>query len=109
MLLATPLLAPRYHRLSRYPAVERDFSFLFAGAVTFDRITAAVNGLRIADLRSVVPAEIYSGKNVETGKYSMLLRVTFQSNDRTLRDDEVAQWSTRIIDALKSLGGIQRA
>jgi phenylalanyl-tRNA synthetase beta subunit len=38
----------------------------------------------------------------------MLLRVKFQSNERTLREDEVAQWSARIVDALTKLGGVQR-
>jgi len=107
-LLAVRLHAPRYERLSRYPAVERDFSFLFAKSATFDRITTAVHALKIAELSSVVPAEVYSGDKIETGKYSMLLRVTFQSNDRTLRDDEVVQWSARIVEALKGLGGVQR-
>ena len=108
-LLASPLHSPRYQRLSRYPAVERDFSFLFAKSVSFGQITAAVHGLKIAELRSIVPAEIYSGEKIEAEKYSMLLRVTFQSNERTLRDDEVAQWAASIIAALKSLGGVQRA
>ena len=28
--------------------------------------------------------------------------------ERTLRDDEVAQWAAQIVAALKSLGGVQR-
>jgi phenylalanyl-tRNA synthetase beta chain len=108
-LLALPFHAPRYERLSRYPAVERDFSFLFAKSVSFGQIESAIQSLKLPELRSVTPAEIYSGEKMEPGKYSILVRATFQSNDRTLRDDEVAHWSARIVDALKSLGGIQRA
>jgi phenylalanyl-tRNA synthetase beta subunit len=37
-----------------------------------------------------------------------LLRVQFQSPDRTLREDEVAQWSAKIVAALTELGGVQR-
>jgi phenylalanyl-tRNA synthetase beta chain len=108
-LLQIPLRAARYTKLSRYPAVDRDFSFLFDDSITFDRITKTIDALRLTELRRVEPAEIFRGGNVPPGKYSMLLRVTFQSAERTLRDDEVALLSTQIIEALKALGGVQRA
>jgi phenylalanyl-tRNA synthetase beta chain len=108
-LLQIPLRAARYTKLSRYPAVDRDFSFLFEDSVTFDRITTAIGALKLGELRRIEPAEIFRGGNVPAGKYSMLVRVTFQSTERTLRDDEVALWSSQITDALKALGGTQRA
>jgi phenylalanyl-tRNA synthetase beta subunit len=37
-----------------------------------------------------------------------LLRVRFQSSERTLREDEVAQWSGKTVAALAGLGGVQR-
>jgi len=99
----------RYRPISRYPAVDRDFSFLFANEITFERVRAAVEGLRIAELRAFWPVEIFRGGTVPAGQYSVLLRAEFQSVERTLRDDEVALWSTEIIKALKGLGGILRA
>jgi phenylalanyl-tRNA synthetase beta chain len=102
------LRMPRYQKLSRYPAVERDFSFLFEDSVSFVQIDAAIRTLGIAELRAVAPAEIFRGGNIGASKYSMLVRTTFQSHERTLRDDEISGWSTRIIDALKALGGQQR-
>jgi phenylalanyl-tRNA synthetase beta subunit len=36
------------------------------------------------------------------------LRARFQSADRTLREDEVAEWSGKIVAALAELGGVQR-
>ena len=56
-----------------------------------------------------VPAEIFRGEKVGPGKYSVLLHAEFQSKERTLRDDEVAQWSEKIIAKLQSLGGVLRA
>ena len=43
------------------------------------------------------------------GKYSVLLRARLQSSERTLREDEVAQWSAQVIKALEGLGGKLRA
>jgi phenylalanyl-tRNA synthetase beta chain len=99
----------RFHALPRYPAVERDFSFLFADAVLFERIEQTVSGLGLKELRNFIPAEIFRGGKLPAGKYSILLRATFQSNERTLREDEVAQWAARIIQALQNLGGTLRA
>jgi len=100
---------PRYQRISKFPAVERDFSFVFEDAVTFDRIKTAVKELGIAELQTFIPGEIYRGEKVGAGKYSALLHAEFQSKERTLRDDEVAQWSSQIIQALETLGGALRA
>jgi len=99
----------RYEALPRYPAVERDFSFIFADSVVFDKIYQAVAGLHLSELRSFVPVEIFRGGAIPAGNYSLLLRATFQSGERTLREEEVAQWSGQIIKVLEGLGGKQRA
>jgi len=99
----------RYEPLPKFPAVERDFSFVFADAVTFERIKTAVETQGLKELRSFVPVEIFRGGAITSGKYSILLRATFQSFDRTLREDEVANWSEQIVSALTALGGMQRA
>jgi phenylalanyl-tRNA synthetase beta chain len=95
--------------LGKYPAVERDFSFVFRDEVSFEQISNAVMGARVAELREFKPAEIFRGGAIDAGKYSILLRVKFQSEERTLRDDEIAQWSGKVVEALTGLGGAQRA
>jgi phenylalanyl-tRNA synthetase beta chain len=104
-----PLREPRYQRISKFPAVERDFSFVFDDAVSFEQIRSTVASLGITELQKFLPAEIYRGEKVGSGKYSALLHAEFQSKERTLRDDEVAQWSEKIIAKLQSLGGVLRA
>ncbi|HYA23909.1 MAG TPA: phenylalanine--tRNA ligase subunit beta [Terriglobales bacterium] len=98
-----------YQPLPKYPAVERDFSFIFADSVIFEQIESAVHSLSLSELRNLVPVEIFRGGSVPTGKYSILLRATFQSNERTLREEEVAEWSAQIIKALEARGGSLRA
>jgi phenylalanyl-tRNA synthetase beta chain len=99
----------RYEALPRFPAVERDFSFVFDDGVEFEKICQSVIGLGIAELRSFVPVEVFRGDKVGAGKYSILMRAKLQSSERTLRDDEVAQWAEQIAKALEVLGGTQRA
>src|SRR5579864_6058416 len=99
----------KFAPLGKYPAVERDFSFVFADTVTFEQMQKAAVATGIAELRSFIPVEIFRGGSIPAGKYSVLLRVKFQSSERTLREDEVAQWSSKIVAALNALGGVQRA
>jgi phenylalanyl-tRNA synthetase beta chain len=101
----------RYEALPRFPAVERDFSFAFKDEVKFETIRQGVGSLGIAELRNFIPVEIFRGGGtvwITTGSYSILLRARFQSDERTLRDDEVAQWSTQIMQKLDELGGSKR-
>src|SRR6185295_3343397 len=90
-LYARGLRTVRYEPLPKYPSVERDFSFVFDDGITFEKINHTVAGLKLAELRTFVPVEIFRGGKVPAGKYSILLRARFQSSTRTLREDEVAK------------------
>jgi phenylalanyl-tRNA synthetase beta chain len=107
-LFAHALKQPRFTAISRYPAVERDFSFVFDDSVTFDRVRTAVEALNIAELITFKALEIFRGGSVPAGKYSFLVRAVLQSSERTLREEEVAAWSGQIIKTLEGLGGTLR-
>jgi phenylalanyl-tRNA synthetase beta chain len=98
----------RFTTLGKYPAVERDFSFVFADEISFEQMRQAVATAAPVELREFLPVEIFRGGSIGGGKYSILLRAKFQSGDRTLREEEVAQWSGKIVAALTGLGGAQR-
>ncbi|HTW59270.1 MAG TPA: phenylalanine--tRNA ligase subunit beta [Terriglobales bacterium] len=102
------LRLPGFAPLGKYPAVVRDFSFVFGDEVSFEQMQSAVLAAAVAELREFKPAEIFRGASIGAGKYSILLRVKFQSEERTLREDEIAQWSGAIVAALTGLGGLQR-
>jgi phenylalanyl-tRNA synthetase beta chain len=111
-LLARPLRQPVVREVSRYQAVERDFSFIFPDSVRWQAIDAAIRSLSIAELQSVTPVEIFrdpKGKAVADDSYSLLVRVVFQSTERTLSEEDLTTNSSRIIVALTGLGGTQRA
>ncbi len=108
-LYALPLRRTTSRELSRFQAVERDFSFVLPDAVEWHTIASAVDALAIPELQSRRPIEIWRDAKKHPGVYSLLLRTVFQSNDRTMRDEELADWSKRIIDALTALGGTLRA
>jgi phenylalanyl-tRNA synthetase beta chain len=99
--------ARRYESLPRFPAVERDFSLLLAEGTPFAEIVKAIRSLNIAEIASVEAADLYRGKNVPAGKYSLMIRVTFQSREATLTDAQVAEFSSKIVAALETCIGAQ--
>jgi phenylalanyl-tRNA synthetase beta chain len=99
-----------YQPPPRFPAVERDFSLLLTDGTTFSEVTKTIQSLGIAEIISIEAADLFRGKNVPAGKYSLLVRVTFQSRETTLTDAQSAEFSARIIAALeKQLGAQLRA
>jgi phenylalanyl-tRNA synthetase beta chain len=110
-LYRLPLRRATARELSRFQAVERDFSFTFSDAVQWRTIAEAVDALAIPELIRVAPVEVFrdaKAASVPAGHYALLLRCVFQSQERTLREEDLAQWSARLIAVLSSLGGLIR-
>ena len=102
--------ARRYEPLPRFPAVERDFSLLLADGTPFSDVVKTIRSLNISEVTSIEAADLFRGKNVPAGKYSLLVRVTFQSRGATLTDAQTSDFSGKIISALeKQLGAQLRA
>ncbi len=111
-LYALPLRKVTARELSRFQAVERDFSFVFPDSTHWHTVDSAIRALSIPELQSLAPIEIFrdaKGKAIPTGHHSLLLRTVFQSATRTLTEEELTTFSLRIVEALTQLGGVQRA
>ncbi len=107
-LYELPLKRVTAREISRYQAVERDFSVVFPNDVHWQTIADAIHALAIEELQSIKPAEVWRNEKKYPGVYSLLIRTVFQSLDRTLTEDELATWQSAIIAALTSLGGTLR-
>jgi phenylalanyl-tRNA synthetase beta chain len=99
--------ARRYQPLPRFPAVERDFSLLLADGTHFSDVSDAIRSLNIPEIASVEATDLFRGKNVPAGKYSLLVRVTFQSRESTLTDAQTSDFSVRIVAILERQLGAQ--
>jgi phenylalanyl-tRNA synthetase beta chain len=97
----------RYEPLPRFPAVERDFSLLLADGTHFADVARAIRSLSIPELASIEATDLFRGKNVPAGKYSLLVRVTFQSREATLTDAQTSDFSARIVALLENQLGAQ--
>src|SRR5438874_3864662 len=98
----------RYQRLPRFPAVERDFSLLLAEGITFGEIKESISSLNIPEVVSIKAVDLFRGKNVPAGNYSLLVRVTFQSREVTLTDAQINHFAGKIISVLEHRHNAQR-
>jgi phenylalanyl-tRNA synthetase beta chain len=100
----------RYEPLPRFPGVERDFSLFLADGVTFAQVQQIIWSLAIPEVASIEAADLFRGKNVPAGKFSLLVRVVFQSREATLTESQINEFSSRIVAALEqNLGATLRA
>ena len=100
----------RYDPLPRFPSVERDFSLFLADGITFAQVQQTIQSLGIPEIASIEAVDLFRGKNVPAGKYSLLVRVTFQSRESTFTEAQINDFSARIVTALeKSLGASLRS
>jgi phenylalanyl-tRNA synthetase beta chain len=100
----------KFTPIPRFPAVERDFALVLNDGTTFAQVESAIRALGIPELRSVEAADLFRGGQVPSGKFSLMIRVTFQSAEATLTDAQIAEFSSRIVAALeKGLGAMLRS
>ncbi len=103
-LLEAPLRTLEFRAFSKFPAVERDLSLIVPETVSYQRIRAVLIGPPHRLLRDFRPADYQPVGKIAAGAYSILLRLTFQSDERTLTGDEINEATRQILDALAPLG-----
>src|SRR5579864_3471286 len=75
----------KYEAVPRFPGVERDFSLLLSDGTHFSEVAAAIRSLKISEVAAIEAVDLFRGKNVPAGKYSLLVRVTLQSRSEERR------------------------
>jgi phenylalanyl-tRNA synthetase beta chain len=106
---AATAAALRARTLPRYPSVVRDISILVNDSLSAETVRGTIRTAAPETLIHVREFDRYQGKGIADGKVSLSFRLTFQSPERTLTDDEVQAGMQRIIDALvRELQATQR-
>ncbi len=88
----------KFKELPKFPAVERDISFVISSDVlSFEIINALKN---VTYVENVELFDVYEGKQIETGKKSMAYRIFLRSQDKTLNEDEIKASMDKILNIL---------
>jgi len=89
-----------FRPIPRYPYIERDLSLMVETNCSGDQIKHLISRLGHDIIASVSLFDLYRGESIPEGRQSMAFRIRYQSEDRTLTDDEVQEVHSRVVDAL---------
>jgi len=96
--------------ISVHPPVYEDLAVVVEENVPAVRVRDLIAQAGAPLVRSVVLFDVYQGEQVGTGRKSLAYRLTYQADDRTLSDQEVAKLRARIVRRLEQeLGAALRA
>jgi phenylalanyl-tRNA synthetase beta chain len=95
---------PVAREVSRFQPVRRDFSLVLDEKINWENIDQAVAGLDIPELVDWRVREVFRDAKLGAGEYSLLMGVTFQAPDRTLREEELQDYQARVVEAVGKAG-----
>jgi len=83
-----PLMKDKVYRpIPKFPATVRDVALVVDSGVTHQQILDTMKGFSL--VTEVALFDVYAGGQIPAGKKSMAYRLTFQSPDKTLTDQQV--------------------
>jgi len=103
-LYKLPLRKPAVREISRFQPVRRDFSLILESSVAWQEIDSALEALKIPELVDWRVREVFRDARMGAGEYSLLLGTTFQAADRTLREEELQSFQSRVVEAVGNAG-----
>jgi len=103
-LYKKPLRQPAAREISRFQQVQRDFSLILDENIPWERIDNALRGLQIPEMIDWRAREVFRDARLGQHEYSLLLGVTFQASDRTLREDELHAFQAVVVEAVAKAG-----
>lgn len=91
-----------YEHLPKYPAITRDLAMLVDDTVAAGDVEQVIEKNGGKHFREVTLFDVYTGKQIAEGKKSLAFTVRFQSDERTLTDEEADTGLNNIISAISS-------
>ena len=103
-LYKLPLRKAVARDISRFQPVRRDFSLVLDQSIPWERIDQALASLQIPELVDWRAREVFRDARLGAHEYSLLVSATFQAPDRTLREEELQSFQSRVVEAVGNAG-----
>lgn len=90
-----------YEQLPKYPAITRDLAILVdkeESAGEIEKLIAKNGGKYF---KEVTLFDVYTGERISADKKSLAFNIKFQSNERTLKDEEADETFNKILSAVE--------
>ena len=93
--------------LSDFQKSDRDFAFLISKNINAQQLVDAIKNTDTSMIKKINIFDVYEGENIPSDKKSIALKVTIQSDEKTLNDNELKDISNRIIKSVEEHTGAQ--
>ena len=91
---------PKLKELSKYPSVERDFSFVLPNELKVGDIMKAIKKAAGHELQSVEVFDDYRGEEVKEGHRSITFKLVYQDKNDTLSEERLLELHQGMISAI---------
>ena len=92
---------PSFHPVSKFPVVTRDLALMTQKHIAVNDMLITIKEMGIKDLNSVDLFDVYSGSEIGDGCKSVAIKLTFQHQERTLKDEEIDLHIRNVLTELK--------
>lgn len=99
VLFATKSKNIKFEPISAYPQSSRDYAFIIDDSINYIDIKNEVKKCSSL-IKEISIFDIYKGKNLAQNEKSIALTVVFESNDHTLKDNEIDEVHNKIVETL---------
>ena len=83
------------------------FAFLISKNINAQQLVYAIKNTDTSMIKKINIFDVYEGENIPSDKKSIALKVTIQSDVKTLNDNELKDISNRIIKSVEEHTGAQ--
>ena len=91
----------KYKQIPKFPAIERDYSFVAARDVESELIENTIKEKAGDLLYKIELFDIYTGKGIADDQKSISYRVWYRKSDRTLKEEDIKGVEESILEELK--------
>jgi phenylalanyl-tRNA synthetase beta chain len=94
----------KYTPISEFPSSSKDFSFLIADYSKYNEAIEMINKTKNMYLKDFFIFDFY--KNNKNEEIKIGVRMIFQSNEKTLSDDDIKNSITKILEPILNIDGV---
>ena len=87
----------RYKEILKFPAVQRDLSFVASNQLTYGEIEKTLSSLSIPQLKGFRLFDVFKSEKLGNNKQSLAMNFTFMDESKTMKDEEIEKMMQKII------------
>jgi phenylalanyl-tRNA synthetase beta chain len=92
---------PAFKQIPKFPSVQRDLAIIVSAQLMFEEVEKIVKKAKISKLQGMRLFDIFESDKLGKGKKSMAVNFTFLDDEKTLTDQEIDGWMSKIMSSLE--------